>query len=135
MFKRILVATDGSGYSRRALLAAIAIAEKFNAEIGLLHVVRPADLSDEYTLTEEEIEEIGGKIMDMTLQGLTVNNVKIMKKTIAGRPAPVILREIRRDFDLVVMGTGGHGLLTGALIGSVTQRVLADAACPVLVVK
>ncbi|UWG95817.1 universal stress protein [Dehalobacter sp. DCM] len=142
MFTRILVATDGSEYSREALKMAVELAKKFNSEIELLHVITEpipylgSDLSSFWhQLTDEQIKEIGNKVMEMTLWGVSPENIDIIKKIVTGYPAEEILNEIRRDFDLVIMGTRGHGPLAGAVAGSVTQRVIADADCPVLVVK
>ena len=143
MFKRILVATDGSGYSRRAFITALAIAEKFDAVIELLYVAASVDAASgaapdmhgQYLMTAETVAESGKKIMKNTIDGIDTGHVKILQKTIAAKPAAGILKEIRRDFDLAVMGTRGHGLLAGTGLGSVTQRVLADSPCPVLVVK
>ncbi|RMH74634.1 MAG: universal stress protein [Actinomyces sp.] len=50
-----------------------------------------------------------------------------------GRAAPVLV-ELSKDADLVVVGSRGHGGLSGALLGSVSQRVAGAAHCPVLVV-
>ena len=57
------------------------------------------------------------------LQGLDVEDVTFSKKHIPGDAASSILDEIRRDFDLVIMGTTGHGAIGGAIVGSVTQQV------------
>lgn len=70
-----------------------------------------------------------------TLKDIDIGNVQLLKKHSPGYPAISILEEMKREFDLVVMGTCGHGVFTGAVLGSVTQRVLAHAQCPVLVVN
>lgn len=142
MFKRILVATDGSDFSRRALTSAIEIAEKFAAEIELLHVAAVSsassgstDIDGNYMVNAADMVETGDKVMDLTIANNDTSRVKIIYKTISGKPAAIILRELRRDFDLVVIGTRGLGPLAGAVLGSVAQRVVADSPCPVLVVK
>jgi len=66
---------------------------------------------------------------------IRLGKVPLLKKGSSGYPASSILDEIKREFDLVVMGTRGHGVFAGAVLGSVTQRVLARASCPVLVVN
>ncbi|KUG03442.1 uspa [hydrocarbon metagenome] len=78
---------------------------------------------------------MGEQILNATLKGIDVSQVIVSKKTVTGYPASEIIDEIKRGFDLVVMGSRGHRPLVGAVLGSVTQRVLADAPCPVLVVK
>ena len=142
MIKKILVSTDGSDYSRRALSTAIEYAKQFNSEIELFHVVsQPPPGMYDYTITdyipisEERGNEMGEQILNATLKGMDVSQVIVSKKTVTGYPASEIIDEIKRGFDLVVMGSRGHRPLVGAVLGSVTQRVLADAPCPVLVVK
>ncbi|MEN6348793.1 MAG: universal stress protein [Syntrophomonas sp.] len=142
MVKRILVSTDGSEYSHRALSTALEYAKVFDAEIELIHVVSqpPTHMYDftikeYYPLSKEQVAEIGANVFDATLKGLDAENIAIKTKVVAGFPSEEILHEMRRDFDLIIMGSRGHRPLAGALIGSVTQRVMAEAHCPVMVVK
>ncbi len=141
MIKRILVASDASEYSRHALSVAVEYAKQFNAEIELIHVVtQPTmaypDLAGNFLLySDEQIAEIGKDVLDATLEGIDMGQVPITRKVISGYPATAILDELRRDIDLVVMGSKGHGPIASVFVGSVTQRVLAEAPCPVLVVK
>lgn len=138
MFKRILVSIDASEYSRHALSIAVELAEKFNSEIELLHVIEPLDTGMSflhYSFSEEQIDHIGQKVIDATLEGIDVGNVTIIKKIVTGHPASVIIDESKTGIDLLVMGTRGHGPLAGAVIGSKTQSVLGNTKVPVLVVK
>lgn len=143
MFKRILVPTDGSEFAQRAFLNALAVAEKFGAEIQLLYVATTRDGALEATKTSNDsceadpsfIDEAGQAVMRATRARAGTISVKVLEKMVTGKPAEMILQEIRRDFDLVVMGTRGHSRLVGAVLGSVTQKVLVEAECPVLVVK
>lgn len=141
MFKRILAATDGSDYSRHALSAAVDIARKYTAKIELFHVItEPVNYADltggfSFNYTDDQVKEISEIIMGLTLDGIDTDGVEINKKTVVGHPASAILDEIRRDIDLVVMGTHGHRPLGGVITGSVTQRILGEASCPVMVVK
>lgn len=142
MVKRILVPTDGSEYSRKAMAIALEYATTFQADIELLHVVSqpPTHMYDftvkeYYPLSEQQVAEIGARVFDSTLKGFDTSSLKINKKVVTGYPAGEILYEIKRDIDLTIMGSRGHRPLAGALIGSVTQRVIAEAHCPVMVVK
>jgi nucleotide-binding universal stress UspA family protein len=142
MFKRILVATDASEYSIRALSTAVELAKKLNSDIELLHVIpQPLDYVADYLMgydfafTEEQIFEIGQTLMDITIKGIDVDQVHINKKIAVGNPSTVIIEEMRRDFDLLVMGTRGQGPTEGAVPGSVTRNVLAGAICPMLIVR
>ena len=141
MFKRILVPTDGSESSRHALIGALELARKFNSEVELFHVTITQEAYYGYNegynthINPEQIEKNGELALEITLKGLDVGGVHFTKKHVSGNAASSILEEIRREFDLVVMGTRGLGTITGAIVGSVTQRVLANSPVPVLIVK
>ncbi|SMC90327.1 universal stress protein [Papillibacter cinnamivorans] len=141
MFKKIMVATDGSEYSRHALTQAVEIASCTGGEIKLVFVIDPMPYtwplagSPIYMLTDEQIHDIGKKILDGTLRGIDLKQIPVTKKILAGNPSAKILEECGENTDLVVMGTRGHGAFSGALIGSVTHRVAGGAKCPVLIVK
>jgi len=142
MFKRILVATDASEYSRRALKTALEIARTFHAEIELLFVtyIREAywgyNVAYSVLIPPEQIEEAGELALEATLEGIDVGDVPLRKKKVQGYPASVILEEITKEnIDLVVMGSRGYGPIAGSVLGSVSQRVLQRAECPVLIIK
>ncbi|EHQ87641.1 universal stress protein [Desulfosporosinus youngiae] len=142
MFKKILVATDASEYSRRALETALDLARKFQAKIELLFVAYTPDAywgyNSAYTIevTLEQIEERGQLTLEQTLKGIDVKDVPLERKIMQGHPSTVILEEIiNENIDLVVMGSHGYGPIAGAVLGSVSQRVLRKAKCPVLIVK
>jgi len=142
MFKKILVSTDASEYSRRAMLAAVDIAAKYGAAIDLMYVFKPAsyfvtaELGSEHVIfTEQQIAAVGAKVIEETIKDIDTGQIPISKKVKSGYPATEILKESEKGIDLVIMGTRGHGPIGGALVGSVTQRILAEAKCPVLVVK
>ncbi|MDD3895343.1 MAG: universal stress protein [Syntrophomonadaceae bacterium] len=143
MFKKILVSTDASEYSCHAFATAVDIAKHYNAEIVILHVVDKPDnfsymgaLVSGYALfSDEKISEIGHQVIADTVKGIDTSGVKMLNKVSKGYAAAEILREMENEFDLVIMGSRGHGPLKGALTGSVTLHVLAQAPCPVMVVK
>lgn len=141
MFKRILVPVDASEYSRHALSTAIEFAKRFNSEIEILHVVHQSmpylEINDMPFMlySEQEIHQFGKEVIERTLKGIDIGEIRVNQKIVADYPATAILNEIKRDIDLVVMGSRGHGPFAGAILGSVTQRVLAESDCPVLVVR
>lgn len=143
MFKRILVATDGSEYSRKALKLAIDLAKQFGSEIELFHVVDYplfyggglALNVEGYALSADKQKELGEHVMEATLKDIDTKATVINKKSTTGNAAAEIIAESKKGFDLIVMGTSGHSPLGGALIGSVTQKVAGKADCPVLSVK
>ncbi|KJR49229.1 UspA domain protein [Desulfosporosinus sp. I2] len=142
MYKRIMVPTDASEYSRRAFLTALELARKFQAEVVLLFVTYTPEAywgyNPAYTIeiSQEQIEETGEQTLMATLEGIEVGDVPLKKKKIQGHPSTVILEEISNEnIDLVVMGSHGYGPIAGAVLGSVSQRVLRKSTCPVLIVK
>lgn len=141
--KKILVATDASEYSRKALIRALELARKFNSEVELLSVInlpeaRPyaVHLLDEHVNWQERNEQEGELVLKATLEGINISGVTINKKVIQGKPANMIIQEIdNENINLVIMGSHGYGVVSGAILGSVSQRVLHGAKCSVLIVK
>ncbi|TGE31533.1 universal stress protein [Desulfosporosinus sp. Sb-LF] len=142
MFKKILVPTDASEHSRRALRTAIQLAESFQAEVELLHVSYTPQaywgytISYGITVTQEQLDENGELALEATLMGMDRAQVVINKRIESGHPVSVILERIKTEsIDLVVMGSHGYGPISGSVLGSVSQRVLQRASCPVLIIK
>ena len=139
--KKILVATDASEYSRQALITALVLARKFQSEIELLFVMYKPLVYDAGQLGGEFIppfrtEHDGKMAMQATLKGIDISDVNVIKKVVEGKPANMILREIEKEkIDLVVMGSHGYGAISGAILGSVSQRVLHGAKCSVLIAR
>jgi len=141
MYKRILVPTDGSASSRLALFNAVEIAKLTGAEIILLHVTFTPqaywgnNLAYGVTISQEELEQLGTEIIQETMKNLD-STVKVSPQIITGSPAQSIIKMAAdAKIDLIIMGSHGHGPFSGAFLGSVSQRVLAKASCPVMVVK
>lgn len=142
MFKKILVATDASEYSRRALETALGLARAFGGEIELLHVMYLREAYWGYNVAysvlvpQEEINEAGELALEATLKGIDVGNVPLKKKIVQGYPSTMVLEEVENEgIDLVVMGSHGYGPITGSVLGSVSQRVIQRSKCPVMIVK
>ena len=141
MFKTILVPTDASESAQRALIMAIELAKKFGSQILLLHVVYTPEalgytLSGGISVPQEELSIYGTEALTAALAGIDTGNVPIEKKQVPGHPWMIILEELERGhFDLVVMGNRGYGAIAGSLLGSVSQRVLSKAKCPVMLIK
>lgn len=141
MFNNILVPTDGSESAQRALMIALKMAKDFDSRIVLLHVVFTPEalgynLSKGITVPQEEISIYGSEALTAAVNGIDTENVQIEKKIKPGHPAVTILEEIESEqIDLVIMGSRGYGQFWGSLLGSVSQRVLSKAECPVMIVK
>ena len=142
--KRILVPTDFSDHSHNALRYAAAFADKFGAEIFLLHVFQDLAVSQPEAVTvgppimapieqfmasaQASLERL---IKDSKFAGLTIHT-----EVRPGAPFEEIVQfATDKDIDLIVMGTHGRGWLAHVLLGSVTEKVVRKAPCPVLTVR
>jgi len=134
---RILVATDGSPYSRMAVARALELALAYGSELYVLAVLDlPARI-------RAEIPEAMAQLLAQSEQ--EVSNIKALagERQIAvqglvreGRAYQVIVEVAgETGSNLIVMGSHGRTGLTRLLMGSVTERVIGLASCPVLVVK
>lgn len=142
MYKKILVPTDASEYSRRALDTALDLAKHFQAEIILMHVTPTPQaywgytLSYGITVSQEDLTRNGELALEVSLAGVVTEGVKVSTVLEIGHPVTKILEQIKKaGIDLVVIGSHGYGPITGSVLGSVSQRVLQKATCPVLLVK
>jgi nucleotide-binding universal stress UspA family protein len=143
--KRILVPTDFSAHSARALEHAVDLAKRFEARLIVLHSLEPIHLAapaDLYgsapTLTtlmegerrcaKEELARIGGRLQK---RGVAVRTVLA-----SGTPHAAIVEAVAQlDADLIVMATHGRSGLSHLFIGSVAEKVVRAAPCPVLTVR
>ena len=142
MFKRILVPTDASEYSRRALKTALELARAVHAEVVLLHVSYTPQaywgytISYGITVTQEQLDQNGELALEATLTGMETEPIVITKRVESGHPVTIIVDQIKKEnIDLVIMGSHGYGAIAGSVLGSVSQRVLQRASCPVLIIK
>jgi nucleotide-binding universal stress UspA family protein len=148
LFKKILVALDGSEHADHALECALDLAEKYAASVLSVSVFHPEplslDLEPNFTLpqtTEQfliSIKAYHEKVLSESLKRVTKLKPKlnISTKLMKGRPADEIVEEAREgNFDLIVMGSRGVGGISQLLLGSVSDRVADHAPCPVLIVR
>jgi nucleotide-binding universal stress UspA family protein len=137
MFKTVIWATDGSEAADLALPYVKSLATETGAAIVVVHVEETfvgraggyplrADAGDIVAKIESQVEE---------LSGAGVNARKMMLSGHAGGAAHRIAEAAQEaDADLIVVGTRGHTAFAGLLLGSVTQRLLHVAPCPVLAI-
>jgi nucleotide-binding universal stress UspA family protein len=143
--RRILVPTDFSKHSDNALRYAAAFAEKFGSELYLLHVVQdlalfvPEAVLAAAALPAAPVEQFrvaARAALQRVVDGLQLPGLTIHPEVAEGVPFDAIIRLARqRDVDLIVMGTHGHTGLAHLLMGSVAEKVVRKAPCPVLTVR
>lgn len=148
--KKILVPIDGSKASRKAAEQAISIAKQFGSEVKLVTIVNlPSEekyaffgvnvQNAFYANRKEMLKELinqESKMLSSIISTLDYADVKLDKLVLEGVAYEQILNLSKKEnFDLIVMGRRGFSNIERFFIGSVTQRVISDAHCPVLVVN
>lgn len=145
--KRFLVPIDFSDCSRTALNLAIAFAEPLGADIELVHVCdTPALVSPDLVVSipeqptqtiSEWVEKEAVRSMERLLSEVVrPQGVRITQRVAHGPVADTITELARSgDHDLIVMGTHGRRGLSHLVMGSVAERVVRDAPCPVLTTR
>jgi len=138
MFSRILVAIDGSESAKKAFEESIYLAQKCNSGLDLVHVVQ-CELGGDSASTFELIDELKAKarkMLDEYKIQAAENKVQIEIMVTQGDPAQVIIDLAKtKRHDLIIMGTRGRSTFQELLIGSVSQKVMHHAICPVMVVR
>ncbi len=143
--EKILVPIDGSVASQKAAEKAVELAKLFKSEVTFVHVVYVPDIAGhtkygiymDYDFKEmkEKMVESGKKFLESFIENVDCSDISIQKQVVVGQPYEEIL-QIAADgkFDLVVMGRRGLTKVKRFFVGSVTQRVISDSTCPVLIV-
>jgi len=143
-FKNIVVAMDGSKYSAAAASEALGLAKWNGSALTVISVVpselmTPSDI--DFTITQREL--IAEKEMHEAEKNAKVVKEAALKEGVAvkafvlsGRPADAIIETAQeKNADLIVLGSHGRTGVERLLMGSVAERVIVLASCPVLVVK
>jgi nucleotide-binding universal stress UspA family protein len=143
--KAILVPTDFSEYSDRAIKQAVDIAEQNNAKIYLLHVVdRLQQCAIDYCIPVETMmkvqsdseKEASRKMQDEAKKITQAKKIDVTFDVKSGVPFEEILKEQQeRKADLIVIASHGRTGIIKSLIGSVADKVMREAKCPVLLVR
>lgn len=139
-FRSILLATDFSAHAERVEPIVVAWARQFAAEVEVFHSIRETStLLAPYAVVgssdfEGEMFEAARCRMREVVRRLVDQGVRATSKIVYGAPAEEILRRAESTHvDLVAVGTRGYSGIQRFLLGSVAQRVLAQAPCSVVV--
>lgn len=139
MFKSILVATDGSEQADQAVQLASSIAGKYGAKLTVISAFEPVPSYYGEPYFSEAIEKNTLWARDVVDRAISMLGEAggAAESTIIQGPAAEAIMDVaeNRGIDLIVMGARGRGSLAGLLLGSVSQKVVQYAKCPVLIVK
>ncbi len=144
--KHILVPTDFSKYSDMALKTALDIAKQYNSKIYLLHVIdrQVQECAVDYCLNYEVVQMLKKESLKTSKDNLKKEadaiakgkNIKVAFDVKTGNPAEVILSEQKtKKIDLIVIASHGKTGMLKQFMGSVADKVVKGAKCPVTVVK
>jgi nucleotide-binding universal stress UspA family protein len=139
--KKIMIPTDGSEHSVRAAEYGISIAKTVGAQVLTFFVVDDFVLDQMAKITEREAAERelkadGKGYVNYVVDMATKEGVSSSALIAEGRPFEQIVHFAKDlNVDLIVMGTYGRKGAEKVIIGSVAERVIEYASCPVLVIK
>ena len=145
MFRRLLLAFDGSSHAEQALVEAIDLAQSNSGTMTVITVApEPSgwamsgyDVPVNVDTLSEDLEREYQSVLDGAAHRIPadVPITKLLRRGAAGTAGSVIADEANKGhYDLVVMGSRGRGELRSLLLGSVSHRVLQATHVPVLVV-
>lgn len=140
--KNILVPTDFSETAEIAVRYATALAEAFGASLHVLHVATdparylPVEAFAALPDLRVQLEADCLKRLDGVLANADTRKVPVQRLLRLGEPFVEIINYARGNaIDLIVMGTHGRGPVKHLLLGSVAEKVVRKAPCPVLTVR
>lgn len=148
--KRILVPIDGSAASQKAAEKAVSIGKLINAELTFLTVinlptedkysyfgmsVENAFIANRKTMLKQLIHE-ETRMLNILVRNLECPDLKVNQKVIVGKVAEEIVKlAAEENFDFIVIGRRGFSTIERFFVGSVTQKVIAAAPCPIMVIN
>ncbi len=144
MFKRILVPTDGSEITQKAVTTALTMARSFGASVCAIAVREPfpySAISEMQPTPPQEFFDAQERIATQRLKAVTeaalAAGVQASTESVeAGHPWEAIIESAQRNgCDLIVMASHGRRGVSALLLGSETQKVLTHTTTPVLVVR
>lgn len=144
MYKRILVPTDGSEITQKAVTTALSMARAFGASVFAIAVREPfpySAISEMQPTPPQEFfdaqERIANQRLSAVADAARAAGVQASTESVeAGHPWEAIIDAAKRnDCDLIVMASHGRRGVSALLLGSETQKVLTHTSTPVLVVR
>jgi len=145
--KKIIVPIDGSPVSQKAAEKAVELAKQYGSDITFISIVDARfiytydiggviSLPVNYPHITEGLIELETIALDAFIAKIDCAGIEVEKIVLYGSPYEEILKFANKsNCDLIVMGRRGFSKIKRFFVGSVTQRVISDAPCPVLIVN
>jgi len=138
MYERILIPTDGSTGTAHVAMQAIDLAEQYGSTLYVLNVVDTdvGSMLSDIKETKEELEQQGQRAVERVETMAEIHGVDAETDVVQGDPADQILEYADEiDADAIVAGTHGRSGVKRQLIGSVAERLVRHADCPVMTIR
>ena len=139
MYKKILVAFDGSNPSVSALKHGARLAKKMGSErITVVHINQELPLQEPVLNIDLDklMDDEDQQLLSSVVQFLSESNVEYEVHTFHGDPSTIITSYAEKEgYDVIIVGNTGKGMIKEALLGSVSHKVAHSAGCPVIIVK
>jgi nucleotide-binding universal stress UspA family protein len=140
MFRKILIANDGSEGAKKALKVAIDLAKRYQAELHSIsveeHLPHYAATVGEVVEARAEADDYFKKITEAAESQAVQQGVSLHTHVLPGHEVEVVVNIAKeKGFDLLVIGFMGHSKIFGRIWGSTSQNLTRLAPCTVLVVK
>ncbi len=138
--KKILIGCDFSEDSVLALNYGLSLAQEFESEVHLIHVMEPPVYHDLLKPSEQTQDMALTDVLKEKLEGLVPaearNWCSLQAEILRGQPYEELVAYANvQDMDMIVLGVRGYGLVRSLLMGSTTDRVVRNAPCSVLTVS
>ncbi len=149
MYKKILLATDGSLHANNAAEKAVKFQKMWNSKVVIIHSIKdnrvPSELYQnidtlysKYSKIEDVYKEAGERLLSKTKKMFGEAQASVETRLIEEEPPEDYIKRVveEENFDLVILGSRGqHSKIKKALLGTVSTKVVKNAPCDVLIVK
>ncbi|HXE89332.1 MAG TPA: universal stress protein [Terriglobales bacterium] len=137
-FRKILVGYDGSAQAEKAADTAVAFARALDSKVLILAVARPPEpaLKIEVNGVLDDAREHYQQGFARLIEAAKEQGVDLVAEVVVGHPAEQLIHRAEKEkADLIILGRRGTSMFEKWIIGSISEKVLRYAHCPVLVVR
>ena len=142
-FRHILAPTDFSDYSQQAVVSAFELARTSGAKLTILHVVElrvegyvPSAVNATWPIFLDDLERQATQDLAQLVPEAESSDVEVVRLVAVGSPHRKISDTAEAEqVDLIVMATAGRSGFSRLIMGSIAERVVRTATCPVLTIR